>query len=281
MSTIAHVGTSHAADSARAGADAARIALAGLAGRTPSVALVFASADHDHEALVSAIGDTIPGVPLVGCAGPGVIARTGAPLTRTAAVMAIASDRVRFETFLVDDYAADPARAGRALAAQINAAGPDVRGLCLLPDAGFGDCRALLDVLHDRLEVPMPVVGGAVAGVTASESAVQYGRGRVVRGGLAALLIAGPVDVEVAVSPDVRDTRGAERVRDSHPSLAPDLVLQFTGAPDPVAVALRELLGAETPWIGVRSSGEIAPVAGQPHLHSEALALCALYEHAA
>ena len=192
MSTTAHVGTSHAADSARAGADAARVALSGLAGRPPSVALVFASADHDHEALVAAIAAAMPGVPLVGCSGAGVIARTGAPLTCTAAVMAIASDRVRFETFLVDDYAADPARAGRALAALVNAAGPDARGLCLLPDAGYGDCRVLLEVLHDRIEVPMPVVGGAVAGVTASGSAVQSGEGRVVRGGLAALLIAGP-----------------------------------------------------------------------------------------
>ena len=201
MSMTAHVGTSQHIDSTAAGREAARAALAGLHGATPAVALVFASADHDHAALLAAIQADLPGVPLVGCSGEGVIADDESnEALAAAAVMAIASTRVRFETFLFDDYARDPEGAARALAAQVNAAGLDARCLCVMPDGLRGNCTQLLHTLHELVEVPMPIVGGAAADAMTFDATYQYGAGRVVSGGLAALLISGPVDVEVAVS---------------------------------------------------------------------------------
>lgn len=201
MATSAHVGTSHHVDSISAGRAAARAAREGLGGRTPSVALVFASADHDHGLLLGAIQAELPGVPIVGCTGEGVIAHDESNETlAAAAVMAIASDRVRFETVLVDDYGRDPVAAGRTLAARVNAAGPDVRCLCVMPDGLHGNCTELLRVLHADLEVPMPIIGGAAADAMTFDGTWQYGEGRVVTGGLAALIVSGPVDVEVAVS---------------------------------------------------------------------------------
>ena len=201
MSTIAHVGTSHHVDSTAAGTEAAALAVAPLAGRTPSVALVFASADHDHPALLAAVQGALPGVPLVGCSGEGVIAQNDSNETyAAAAVMVVASDRIRFQTFLIDDYGADPAGAGRRLAALVNDAGADARCLCVLPDGLQGNCTQLLQAVHDGLRVPMPVIGGAAADAMAFEQTYQYCDGRAVSGGLAALLISGDADVEVAVS---------------------------------------------------------------------------------
>lgn len=201
MATIAHVGTSHHVDSTAAGADAARAARDGLGGRPAAVALVFASADHDHEPLLAAIQRELPGVPIVGCTGEGVIADDESNETlAAAAVMVIASDRIRFETCLIEDYGRDPVAAGAALAARVNAAGPDVRCLCVMPDGLHGNCTDLLAALHERIEVPMPIIGGAAADAMTFDTTWQYGEGRVVTGGLAALIISGPVDVEVAVS---------------------------------------------------------------------------------
>lgn len=201
MPTSAHVGTSHHVDSTAAGSEAARAAREGLGGRQPSVALVFASADHDHPQLLAAIQRELPGVALVGCSGEGVIAADSSNETlAAAAVMAIASDRVRFETCLIEGYGADPAAAGRALAARVNAAGADVRCVCVMPDGLQGNCTDFLRVLHEQIEVPMPIIGGAAADAMTFDATYQFGEGRVVSGGLAALIIAGAVDVEVAVS---------------------------------------------------------------------------------
>lgn len=67
-----------------------------------------------------------------------------------AAVMAIArSDRVRFEELvLVDDYGRDPVAAGRTLAARVNAAGPDVRWLCVMPAGPAATAPSCCAVLH-------------------------------------------------------------------------------------------------------------------------------------
>ncbi len=201
MSTIARVGTSNQVDSAAAGSAAARSALAGLTGAPPSVALVFASSDHDHERLLTAIGQVVPGVPLVGCSGEGVIAGDDSTETLAAvAVMLIATDRIRFASFLVDDYGSDPAGAGVRLAALVNAAGADARCLCVMPDGLVGNCTALLESLRTHLAMPLPIVGGAAADAMTFERTFQYGEGRVASGAVSALLILGPVDVEVAVS---------------------------------------------------------------------------------
>lgn len=201
MSTIARVGTSSLLESAAAGTAAAHAALADLGGAPPSLALVFASSDHDHERLIAAIGAVVPGVPVVGCSGEGVIAGDdSSEILAAVAVMLVASDRIRFQTFLIDDYGADSGAAGTRLAALVNAAGNDARCLCVMPDGLVGNCTAFLETLRAGLSQPVPIVGGAAADAMMFERTFQYGAGRAVSGGLAALLILGPVDVEVAVS---------------------------------------------------------------------------------
>lgn len=213
MPTTAHVGTSHQVDSAAAGAEAAAFALAPLEGRVPSVALVFASADHDHAVLLAAIQAAMPEVPLVGCSGEGIIAQNDSNETyAAAAVMVVASDRIRFTTFLIDDYGRDPEDAGRRLAALVNAAGADARCLCVMPDGLHGNCTQLLHALHGGLAVPLPIIGGASADAMTFEQTYQYADGQVVSGGLAALLISGEADVEVAVSHGCSPVGGARAV---------------------------------------------------------------------
>lgn len=165
------------------------------------MAFLFASADYDQPALLAAVQGAVPGVPVIGCSGEGVIA--GSESTEdfpAVAVMLVASDHIRFETFLDDGYADDPAGAGRRLATRVNAHLADARCLCLLPDGLQGNCTELLQALHEGLARPLPIVGGTSADAMIFERTFQYAEGQVVSGGVAAVLIRGDADVEVAVS---------------------------------------------------------------------------------
>ena len=201
IQTRAAVGTSSVEGSAAAGREAAAAALAHLGARAPRVALVFTSADHDQEAVVTAVRETAGAVPVVGCSGEGVIAgNTSTEDFSAVAVMLIASERIRFDTFLVETYAEDSAAAGARLAQLVNERIADARCLCLWPDGLQGNCTALLEALHAGLARPLPIVGGASADAMLFERTFQYAEGKVVSGGLAALLISGDADCEIAVS---------------------------------------------------------------------------------
>lgn len=200
MSTHAHVGLSHLEDSAEAGREAALAAVTALPGGRADLAVVFASADHEHGVLLGAIQRAIPGAQLVGCSGEGVIAHDESLEASSAvAVMAIQSDAIRFDTFLVEGFAQDPAGTAHRLAALVKARDTRARCLCVLSDGLGGNCTDFLRVLHEDLE-GLPIVGGTAADAMAFERTFQYGAGTVVTGGVVAFLMSGEVDVEIAVS---------------------------------------------------------------------------------
>src|SRR4029453_13688186 len=70
------VGASDAGDSRRAGADAARAA---VAAGDAALLIVFCSALHDPRAVLAGIGSGAPGAPLIGCSTPAVIAPGRSP----------------------------------------------------------------------------------------------------------------------------------------------------------------------------------------------------------
>lgn len=81
----------------------------------------------------------------------------------------------------------------------------------------------------------------------------------------------------------------AERLRRRHPDQAPAFVLQFDCAgrgaslygPNVTSQLIRpvqQVFGADVPWIGFHSYGEIAPLRGRNHFHQYTMALCALYQ---
>lgn len=201
MPTHANVGLSHAEDSDAAGREAAAAALTGLPGGAAQFAIVFSSADHDHDTLLRSIAATMPGTDIIGCSGEGVIAQDesveGFPAV---AVMAVASDRITFATFLIDEYGQDPRAAAHRLAELVKGQAGRPRCLCLMPDGLQGNCTDFLQSLNDSLAGLVPVVGGASGDAMTFDRTYQYGAGRVISGGVAAFLISGDAEVEIAVS---------------------------------------------------------------------------------
>ncbi|HVJ94355.1 MAG TPA: FIST N-terminal domain-containing protein [Labilithrix sp.] len=90
--------------------------------RQASLVLVFATAGYGQTELVRAVAAVGGGTPLAGCSVEGVITQEGSNESRfCVAVMAIASDRMRFRTMHARFFAADPFACGRALATSVRA----------------------------------------------------------------------------------------------------------------------------------------------------------------
>lgn len=196
------VGKSTLVDSASAAREAIGRALAPLAGASPRFVWVFATAPHDHPAILAALREAAPGARLAGCSGEGVIAGEASEEREHAlAVLAIASPDVFFQPFLIDGYGADPAAAGRALAAQVAAVKADrPLALFVFPDGLVGDCTVFLDTLAEALPCSIPVLGGTAGDDMAFVRTYQFLDERVASGAVAAVLVHGAARIALATS---------------------------------------------------------------------------------
>lgn len=211
------VGRSGHWNSAAAGREAAKAALAALEGRKPLVVLVFATVGHDQDALLGGVTEVTESAPVVGCSAEGVITQRGSEETSHAvAVAALASDDARpsaffAETFFVGDFARDARACGRALAQQIQDRDRKGRLLVLFPDGIRGNCTELVRSIEEAMPYPLAIIGGAAGDLLTFEKTFQYHAGRAQTGGVAALLLGGDFVPEIAVTHGC-DRIGTERV---------------------------------------------------------------------
>lgn len=201
LSTRASVGSSSARDPGEAAAEiAAAIANSQALGGPPDVLVAFATAAHDQELFLKALGQAFPTARRTGCSGEGVIVREGTFETDYyAAVLALRSPTVGFVPFLFDSYGTDSASAGGDLATLIGET-PDVFGVLVFPDGLLGNCTEFLETL-DRETGPEPVVVGGTSGDgMRMERTWQYLDDRATTGAVAGLILTGPGRVAWAVS---------------------------------------------------------------------------------
>ena len=198
----AAVGVSRLTDARNAGREAAEAASRSLGGRDASFALVFATAAYPQAEVLAAIVDVLPGARLSGCSGEGVIAGSATHEVEFAvAVLAVSSDSVRLEPFLVEGYHADPAGAGRSIAKLCGAIdGADPVCVVVLPDGIRGNAGALLDALAAELPRSVPVVGGSAGDTLLFERTHQYLDARAVSDAVAGFVVRGAAALHVCVS---------------------------------------------------------------------------------
>jgi hypothetical protein len=201
MATRAGVGFSTRRDATEAGRAAAGQAVGAIDGE-PDLLLVFATAGYDQPAVVRAAHGVAPRAALSGCSGEGIIAGSVTDEgDRSVGVMAIRSDRLAFDAFLIPDYAADAAAAGRELARQVDAASrDDAFGLLVMPDGLLGNCGEMLAALDASLASPLTVVGGTAGDALTFERSFQYMGDEVASGATAAVLLRGAGRIDLAVS---------------------------------------------------------------------------------
>ena len=202
MKTTTRVGTgrSLSRDAAEAGREAVAQAQASMDGQKPQIVLLFATAGHDQQALVAAVGEA-SGAPVIGCSGEGVISEAGSDEGSHAVSLAmIASDEIGFHPFSISGLSKDPAACALELARRVKQTPVQGRLLLLFPDgvtAQFGDFFKTLD---QALPYPITVAGGSAGDMLSFQKTFQYAGGEARSDSLSALLISGKVDPQLVIS---------------------------------------------------------------------------------
>jgi hypothetical protein len=184
-----------------AGLEAARMALDSLGGERAAVVVVLATAGYPQEALLGGVGEIFPRVPMSGCSAEGVITRTlSAESSHAVGVLAIASAEIRFDTCIVRGFAEDSASAGRDLARDIAARCPDAGLVVLFPEGISGNCTELVRELESQLPPRLTIIGGTAGDLLDFQRTYQYHDGKVYSDSVAAVVISGDFDAEIAVT---------------------------------------------------------------------------------
>ncbi len=202
MATQAGVGRSTRRASVDAAREAAGQAAGALGGAPADLCLVYATEGHDQHAVLAELRVAFPEARISGCSAEGVIAGGVSDESEfVLAVLAVRSDALQFEAFLVPGYDTDPEAAGATLAREVAAADPgDGIGLFVFPDGVTGNCGQFLGALERALPHAIPIVGGAAGDSLEFRCTHQFGGGAVASGAVAAVLVRGRGHVEVAVS---------------------------------------------------------------------------------
>lgn len=158
-----------------------------------TLALVFASARHDHTALIAALDGVLPACPRATCTTAGEIV-SGAMLDGTVAVMVLSGDTVRRAVVARVPAPMDPAAIDRALAALAEAHGQAVEeldpakyvGLVLVDGLSAGEERLMR---HLTATSPVPFLGGSAGDDLAFQEASVSDGAQVVPGGAVLVLL--------------------------------------------------------------------------------------------
>jgi hypothetical protein len=191
-----------------AGVEASTLALQQLEGQPADLVLVFANPGYDQQVLLSVIREQFgPRAIVSGCSSEGVIYRGGCDESPCVVnLMAIASDRIRFDAINVGNYAKDPARCGQAIAARVGELGPErAKAVFVFPDGVTGDCTAMLRALQHALPFSLPVAGGAAGDLLKGDprhvlTTYQYLDQVVHTDTVSAVIVGGDVELDVEVS---------------------------------------------------------------------------------
>ncbi len=191
------VGHSAAADSAEAGAAAARD---GAIGHDPRLVVVFAAIGHNLPAVLRGVRSVTGATPLVGCSTHSELWQ-GGPSDGSVLVTVLGGDGFAVSTTAVSDVAGHQRRAGSQLARAVRGADP-VRpnsALLLFTDSLLRDQEEILRGIYEVFGASVPVVGGAAADRWAMDRTFQFIDDEVRHGSAVAAMLHsdGPIGIAV------------------------------------------------------------------------------------
>ena len=202
LGTRAATGRSVESSTERAGREAAQCALDALDGRA-DLAIVFATAGYAQGELLAAVRGVLGETPICGCSGEGVISGPCADERDHAVVVyLLQSDTMRFEPFLLEDYASSPEACGRQLASLCSEP-DDIVGVVVFPDGLGGNCSEFLAAFDEATQSQggqITIAGGTAADAFTFERCYQYDRERALSGACAGFVIRGRGKLDVSVS---------------------------------------------------------------------------------
>jgi hypothetical protein len=186
-----------------AGKEAALMALAQQGQGKPDFVFVFATVGYNQQVLIRAIREVMPGAPLSGCSGEGIITRGMVDETNfSVCVMAICSDDLRFDNIRVTEIAREPDLAGRRLAMELTPLLRTDNIACFLfIDGLVFDFDPFREAFEEELgERKLPLFGGLAADNWAIRKTYQYHNDEVFSEGISCVLMSGNGSIGSGIS---------------------------------------------------------------------------------
>lgn len=226
-----------------AGSTLAQAVRAAFAGVRPALALVYATVDHDQEALLTVVREELgPGV-IAGCSTSGLMGRGSFHEGNFAAgIIGLGGPALRAAAALAEDYALDTRAKGEATGRRLREAlgGAPPRVVIVHGDPLAGaDFEAFARAVEAELGCPTIGSGsGQPWGVFAQT--YQYLDARVHSGGAVAIALAGEFVAEIGSTTGTEPTASTATVTRADGNV----LLEFDGRP--ALAVYSEFLGVET-----------------------------------
>ncbi len=166
-----------------------------LQGGRPAAGIFFTSfLDAEHADGLGRIADAFGDFPLIGCSTDGEMSSDFGYSERSCALLLFVSETVRFAAALVEDFAESPEASARvAVEAASKALAAEPKLCFALPD-GLSTIGMSVDkALRSALGEAFPILGGAAGDRMEFSRTYQFCGRRSVSGGMALLLMAGPL----------------------------------------------------------------------------------------
>lgn len=232
------VGHSVDPDARRAGRDAARAA---LLADDAKLLVVFCSGAYDLAELLAGIGESAPGVPLIGCSTAGEIA-SGGPGDHGVVVLTLGGSGFSVETSAARDASSSLRAAGAAVAqATRSVAHREHRVLMLLSDGLAGDQQEIVRGAYGVVGAEVPLVGGCAGDDLQMTKTFQLHDGRVLTDAVVGAAIGSDAPLGIGVrhgwrrvgEPMVATRSAGNRVYELDDQPALDVYLDRLDAPPP------------------------------------------------
>jgi hypothetical protein len=194
MGTKAGVGVSWKRNPAKAGKEAAEMALKKAGIDAPNFVFLFATVGYAQDILLESVRKVTGRAPLCGCSAEGTIAQgIGDESNFSVVVMTIVSDEFGFIHGVAENLQNDPAGAGRTIAKSIKPQiSAQTMGLFLFPDFTINFDRFIggLDkaLNHDRF---LPILGAAASDNLQFSKSYQYIDDKILNDAVSWVLLSG------------------------------------------------------------------------------------------
>jgi hypothetical protein len=195
------VGHSDAVDASDAVAAVVASCQSQLAGDSPVAGLIFASIEYEHQALVTALEEAFPGVPLIGCTTDGEFTSSAGFFDDSLVLTLFVGEGVQARAAVALGLGADTA--GAVAAAVAEARGERaLPGLCITtPESMTADTAAVVRALSATLgDTACPIVGGTSGDHRSFDRTYQFCNGEVYSDSIPVLLFWGAFRVSHGVA---------------------------------------------------------------------------------
>jgi hypothetical protein len=199
MSCYAAIAQTEVVDAASAALKVLEDCSCQLQGRTPSVAILYASMDLDHVTILEAVLAVWPGIQLVGCTTDGEFSSKMGYTQDSIVLVLLGSATVTFDSGILETSAQGFSCSRKALdQAGIGTGGNPALGLLFSDGLTFNAEAAILG-FQEAFGRHLPLCGAAAADGWQFTGTKQFHGNRVLSGSVVFLMISGPVRFACAV----------------------------------------------------------------------------------